>query len=98
MAKYNKNSPVSISKSAKAHKKQRTLSIWDHHDTMIVNLRNWVDREIDNLSNDISIYTPSLVGKPKLEAALSKAQNLNIQLWDQIRIAQEIADSHKEVI
>ena len=65
---------------------------------MIVNLRNWVDREIDNLSNDISIHTPSLVGKPKLEAALSKAQNLNSQLWDQIRIAQEIADSHKEVI
>ena len=98
MAKYNKNSPVSISKSAKAHKKQRTLSIWDHHDTMIVNLRNWVDREIDNLSNDISIHTPSLVGKPKLEAALIKAQNLNSKLCDQILISQEIADSHKEVI
>lgn len=98
MAKYNKNSPVNISKSTKAHKKQRTLSVWDHHDTMIVNLRGWVDREIDNLSNDIRIHTPSLVGKPKLEAALGKAHNLNTQLWDQIRIAQEIADSHKEVI
>ena len=98
MAKYNKNSPVNISKSTKAHKKQRTLSVWDHHDTMIVNLRGRVDREIDNLSNDIRIHTPSLVGKPKLEAALGKAHNLNTQLWDQIRIAQEIADSHKEVI
>jgi hypothetical protein len=97
MAKNKKNSSENTSKASKAPKKKRSLTVWDHHDTMIVNLRMWVEREIDNLNNDIRTHTPGLVGKPKLEAALSKAQELNIQLWDQIRIAQELADAHKEV-
>jgi hypothetical protein len=83
-------------KEKKVPKKKRSLTVWDHHDTMIVNLRMWVEREIENLNNDIRTHTPSLVGKTKLESALVKAQELNIQLWDQIRIAQEMADSHKE--
>lgn len=105
MAKYKKNSPVNTSKPVKrteahtkAPKKKRSLTVWDHHDTMIVNLRMWVEREIDNLNNDIRTHTPGLVGKPKLTAVLEKAQELNIQLWDQIRIAQEMADSHKEAV
>lgn len=85
-------------KGKKEPKKKRSLSVWDHHDTMIVNLRMWVEREIDNLNNDIRTHTPGLVGKPKLEAVLTKAQELNAQLWDQIRIAQEMADSHKEAV
>ena len=81
----------------KEKKGKRSLTVWDHHDTMIVNLRMWVEREIDNLNSDIRSHAPGLVGKPKLEAALAKAHELNIQLWDQIRIAQELADAHKEV-
>ena len=79
-------------------KKKGEVTVWDHHDTMIVNLRMWVEREIDNLNNDIRTHTPGLVAKPKLAAVLEKAQELNIQLWDQIRIAQEMADSHKEAV
>jgi hypothetical protein len=97
MAKNKKNSSENTPKFSKAPKKRRTLTVWDHHDTMIVNLRMWVEKEINNLNQDIQTHAPSLVGKPKLEAALSKAQELNIQLWDQIRIVQEIADAHKEV-
>jgi len=78
-------------------KKKRAQTIWDHHDTMIVNLRMWVEREIDNLDNDIRTHAPGLVGKPSLAAALKKAQQLNVSLWDQIRSAQEMADAHKEV-
>ena len=81
---------------AKEPKKKRSHTVWDHHDTMIVNLRMWVERAIENLDRDIQKHAPSLVGKPKLASALSKAQELNVQLWDQIRVAQEIADAHKE--
>lgn len=89
--------PVSPPREKKEKKGKRSLTVWDHHDTMIVNLRMWVEREIDNLNNDIRSHAPGLAGKPKLEAALTKAHELNIQLWDQIRIAQEMADAHKEV-
>lgn len=78
-------------------KKKAVTTVWDHHDTMIVNLRMWVERSIESLQSDIRKHAPSLVGKPKLEAAIARAQKLNVELWDQIRIAQEIADAHKEV-
>lgn len=105
MAKNKKDSPKTNSKPGKRTEehavapkaKKGKVTVWDHHDTMIVNLRMWVEREIDNLNNDIRSHAPGLAGKPKLEAALAKAQQLNVELWDQIRIAQEMADAHKEV-
>jgi len=108
MAKNKKDSPVTTPKTGKRTtehaspakkappKKKRSLTIWDHHDTMIVNLRMWVEREIDNLNNDIRAHAPGLAGKPKLAAALEKAHQLNVELWDQIRAVQEMADAHKE--
>lgn len=105
MAKNKKVSPKTNSNPGKrtdkptsaSKPKKGKVTVWDHHDTMIVNLRMWVEREIDNLNNDIRSHAPGLVGKPKLEAALAKAQQLNVELWDQIRLAQEMADAHKEV-
>ncbi|NBZ95422.1 MAG: hypothetical protein EBR40_03160 [Proteobacteria bacterium] len=96
MAKNKKETPAAVKKPAGGKKKKYSLTVWDHHDTMIVNLRMWVEKAIENLNADIKKHTPGLVGKPKLEAALSKAQELNVQLWDQIRVAQELADAHKE--
>ena len=104
MAKNKKVSPKTNSnhgkrteeRAAAPKAKKGKVTVWDHHDTMIVNLRMWVEREIDNLNNDIRSHAPGLVGKPKLEAALSKAHHLNVELWDQIRLAQEMADAHKE--
>lgn len=77
----------------KEGKKKYKLTVWDHHDTMIVNLRMWVDKELENLRNDIAEHTPAIMGRPSLEAAFVKAKDLNLQLWDQIRIIQETADS-----
>lgn len=78
---------------AKPTKKQKgQLSVWDHHDTMIVNLRMWVEREINNLQHDIHEHVPAIESRPALKEALTKAQDLNLQLWDQIRIIQEMAD------
>jgi len=91
------NSKKTSSKFNNKPKKKAVTTVWDHHDTMIVNLRMWVDREIEMLNSDIRTHKPSLVGKPKLAAALEKAQKLNLELWDQIRAAQEMAESHKEV-
>lgn len=97
MAKNKKVYSKNTSSSGKV-KKKTPVTIWGHHDTMIVNLRMWVEREIDNLRNDIRDHAPGLAGKPKLEAALTKAQELNVTLWDQIRVAQEMAEAHKEVV
>lgn len=78
-------------------KKKPLLTVWDHHDTMIVNLRSWVDREIDNINADIDTHAPKLRGKSKLETATKKAQEYNLQLWDQIRIIHDMANSYKAV-
>ena len=95
MAKNKKETSASTPKPT-GGKKKYTNTVWDHHDTMIVNLRMWVEKAIENLDRDIKTHAPGLVGKPKLASALSKAQELNVQLWDQIRVAQELADAHKE--
>lgn len=88
---------VTQPKAKKTKKKNHNITVWDHHDTMIVNLRMWVEKTIENLNNDIKTHAPELAGKSKLKVALNKAQELNIQLWDHIRTAQELANSHKEI-
>jgi hypothetical protein len=71
-------------------KKNSEITTWGHHDTMIVNLRDWVSREINLLRNDVS------KDAPKLEASIGKllksAEDLNIQMFDLIRAAAEMAE------
>jgi hypothetical protein len=93
MAGIKKDSPKRLGKP----RKKGVPTVWDHHDTMIVNLRMWVDRSIENIHKDVEKHAPGLVGKLKLEAAMTKAKQLNVAMWDQIRLVQEMADAHKEV-
>jgi len=78
------------------NKKKGVPSVWDHHDTMIVNLRQWVDRELELLEVDIGKHARSVAGKPRVAAALKRATELNTQLWDAVREAQEMAAAAKE--
>lgn len=93
MAGIKKDSPRRPGKP----RKKGVPTVWDHHDTMIVNLRMWVDRSIENIHKDIEKHAPKLVGKLKMEAAMTKAKQLNVAMWDQIRLVQEMADANKEV-
>jgi hypothetical protein len=67
---------------------------WSHHDTMIVNLRDWVNKEIHLMRCDVS------QDAPQLEASVSKllksAEDLNIQMFDLIRQAADMAEKESK--
>lgn len=68
------------------NKKQRSVhSVWGHHDTMIVNLRDWVTREINILRSDLGKEVPHLEDDPSILKLLKSADDMNVQLFDLIR-------------
>ena len=67
---------------------------WSHHDTMISNLRAWVNREINLLRTDISNSAPSL--SSSTSKILKNAEDLNIQMFDLIRSVAEMAEKESK--
>lgn len=75
--------------------KQKTNSdIWSHHDTMIVNLRDWVTREIDILRNDITSHVPKLCDSTS--KILKLAEDLNTQMFDLVRTVADMAEKEAD--
>ena len=88
-----------LAKRKKLMKKENTAKkvksdIWGHHDTMIVNLRDWVNREVSLLRTDIS------KSAPKINAATSKilknAEDLHVQAFDLIRTVADMAEKESK--
>jgi hypothetical protein len=68
------------------NKKQRaTHTTWGHHETMIINLRDWVNRELHVLRLDIAREVPHLDDDPNMSKLLKSAEDMNVQLFDLIR-------------
>ena len=65
---------------------------WGHHDTMIVNLRDWVRREINVLRTDLTKEAPSLSDNPDVMRTLQSAEDLNVQVFDLIRSVVDLAE------
>ena len=63
---------------------------WGHHDNMIVNLRDWVKREVDMLRNDIAKEVPEL--NSSTSKLLKSAEDANAHLFDLIRSVVELAE------
>ena len=75
--------------------KQKTNSdIWSHHDTMIVNLRDWVTRELDILRNDIASNAPKL--RDSTSKILKLAEDLNTQMFDLVRTVADMAEKEAD--
>lgn len=75
---------------AKPKSKESIHDKWGHHDTMIVNLRDWVRREIENLRNDIASDAPQL--SSSTSKLLKSAEDMNVQLFDLIRSVVDLAE------
>jgi len=71
--------------------KGATHTRWSHHDTMVVNLKDWVKREIETLRNDISAEAPKL--SPSTSKLLKSAEDMNTQLFDLIRSVVDVAEA-----
>lgn len=74
----------------KKTKTKATSDTWSHHDTMIVNLRGWVTREIDILRDDITSKAPKL--SDATSKILKSAEDLNIQMFDLVRTVADMAE------
>ena len=66
-------------------------STWSHHETMVVNLRDWVKREIEVLRNDIAKDVPDL--SSSTSKLLKSAEDMNVQLFDLIRSVVDRAEA-----
>jgi hypothetical protein len=73
-------------KHSMKNKKQRaTHATWGHHETMIINLRDWVNRELRILRLDIAREVAHLDDDPDMSKLLKLAEDMNVQLFDLIR-------------
>lgn len=66
---------------------------WSHHETMIINLRDWVRREISTLHSDLVKEVPHLADDPNVKKILGSAEDMNTQLFDLIRSVTDRAEA-----
>ena len=58
---------------------------WSHHETMVINLQDWVRREIANLQLSLTKEAPSISDDPSVQKILRSAEDMNVQLFDLMR-------------
>lgn len=66
---------------------------WSHHETMIVNLRDWVRKDIETLRTNLSKEVPHLAEDPSVLKLLKSAEDMNTQLFDLIRSVVDRAEA-----
>ena len=67
-------------------------TVWSHHETMVVNLRDWVNRELNTLRTDILKEVPVMSDDPHVSKTLKAAEDMNIQLFDLVRSVLDLAE------
>ena len=70
--------------------KKSEHTTWGHHDTMIVNLRDWVNKEINLMRNSVADEVPHL--NAAVSKLLKSAEGLNVQMFDLIRVVADMAE------
>lgn len=72
--------------------KGATHNTWSHHETMIVNLRDWVNREIAGLHADITKEIPHLDGEPHVQKLFSHIEDLKKSLFESISDLRDLLE------
>ena len=67
-------------------------TVWSHHETMVVNLRDWVNRELNKLRTDLLKEVPELIDDPNVSKTLKAAEDMNVQLFDLVRSVLNVAE------
>lgn len=57
---------------------------WSHHETMIVNLKDWVTREISNLHIDLHKEIPHLEDEPHVQKMFSRIEDHKKNLFESL--------------
>jgi len=72
--------------------KGATHDTWSHHETMIINLRDWVNREVANLHIDVTKEIPHLDGEPHVQKMFSHVDDLKKRLFDSLSDLRELLE------
>lgn len=64
--------------------KGATHDTWSHHETIVTNLRDWVNREIANLHTDLTKEAPHLDGEPHVQKMFSHVEDLKKNLFESL--------------
>lgn len=67
---------------------------WSHHDTMIANLRDWFNREVNLLRADIAKSAPKI--NEAASKILKSAEDLHIQAFDLICVVADMAEKESK--
>lgn len=73
-------------------KAKGTNTTWSHHETMILNLKDWIKREINVLRTDLAREAPSLADDPHVSKLLKSAEDMNVSLFDMVASVVERAE------
>jgi hypothetical protein len=74
-------------------KKGARHNTWSHHETMIINLRDWVNRECINLRLDLAKEVPHMADDPNVDKLIKSAEELNVRLFDLLRSVIDRAET-----
>ena len=65
---------------------------WSHRETMLINLRDWVNREIHSVRLDLAREVPHLEDDPSVVKLLKSAEDRTVELFDLIRSVVDRAE------
>jgi len=65
---------------------------WSHHDDMLVNLKDWVSREITSLREAIGKELPEMGADPAIAKSFKSAEDLSVRLFELLDSMVDVAE------
>jgi len=79
-------------------KKKVSSTTWSHHENMVINLRDWVGREILALLRDLVKEAPHLEDEPHVAEKISKLEDHRKILFEAMIDLVEIAERESKKV
>lgn len=65
---------------------------WSHHDDMLVNLKDWVGREMTSLKDSLAKEHPEMAKDPAMVKSFKTAEELTTRLFEILDSTVDIAE------
>jgi hypothetical protein len=65
---------------------------WSHHDDMLVNLKDWVGREMTSLKDSLAKEHPEMAKDPAMIKSFKTAEDLTTRLFEILDTTVDLAE------
>jgi hypothetical protein len=65
---------------------------WSHHDDMLVNLKDWVGREVTSLKDSLAKEHPEMAKDPAMIKSFKTAEDLTTRLFEILDTTVDLAE------